>query len=434
MRRIQIMRDIFLSGLVLTTLCSFSFAQDRLDGIVAIIGNETILQSELDAYTLLRMEGLGLKATNNDMAKIKKNFLNELIDGKVLIAYAKKDSTISVTDAEVDQMLNNHISMLLKQNNLTIERLETELQNQQGISLSKFKSEARKTIKEQLYKQKIQQSYLSSIKVSRKDVESFFVQYKDSLPKAGESVLLSKISMKAATSNSERQKAYEKITSIKKRLDNGEDFSEVAKKHSESPEAAMGGDLGFIAKGTLSELSFEEKAFNLAQGQISEPFETRLGFHIITVTAKRDQKVQIKQIFVKIAPADQQISFISSTLDSLKTHCKSKDDFSKAVHKFSCDMESVNRNGSIGWISVLELPAAVRLAVDTLGPGNITNSVKDDNFFSIYRVDDRVKQRSLDVVNDYGILAEKARDIMAQKKLIDLVSQWKQELFIDIRI
>ncbi len=425
---------IFLSALMVVFLSSSSFSQDRLDGIVAVIGNEIILQSELDAYTLLRMEGMGINKDSSDAAKLRKSFLNELIDGKVLLAYAKKDSTITVTEPEVEQMLNNHISMLLKQNNLSPDQLDAELQRQQGISLSKFKSEARKAIKEQLYKQKIQQSYLSSIKVNRKDVEAFYKQYIDSLPKAGESVLLSRISMKVASSNSDRQVAFDKIKTVKQKLDNGEDFAELAKKYSDSPDAAQGGDLGFIAKGSLSELSFEEKAFNLAQGQISEPFETRLGFHIINVLNKHDQKVHIRQIFVKIAPDEQQFKHVNSTLDSLRTSCKSKDDFTKAVNKFSSDLESKNRNGSIGWISLLELPAAVRIAVDTLEPGSITKAVKEDNVYSIYRIDDRVKQRTLNLENDFGILSEKARDILAQKKLIDLVSQWKQQLFIDIRI
>lgn len=434
MRSTPIMPIVFLSALVFLFLSSTAFTQERLDGIVAVIGNEIILQSELDAYSLLRMEGMGLNKDSSDISQLRKNFLNELIDGKVLLAYAKKDSTINVTEPEVDQMLNNHISALLKQNNITLNQLDAELQRQQGITLNKFKSQARKAIKEQLYKQKIQQFYLSSIKVNRKDVESFYKQYADSLPKIGESVLLSRISMKVASSNSKRQAAYEKIRSVKQKLDKGEDFAELAKKYSDSPEGAHGGDLGFVAKGSLNELVFEEKAFNLAKGQISEPFETRLGFHIINVLDKHDQKVHIRQIFAKIEPDEQEIKHVNSILDSIRVNCKTKDDFSNAVQKFSSDLESKNRNGSIGWSSLLELPAAVRIAVDTLTPGSITRIVNEENMYSIYRIDDRVKQRTLNLENDYGILSEKARDIMAQKKLIDLVSQWKQEIFIDIRL
>ncbi|NLE01718.1 MAG: hypothetical protein GX640_17775 [Fibrobacter sp.] len=421
-------------GLLLLLLSFSLFAQKKIDGIVAVIGPEIILQSELDAYTMLRLEGLGIKKDSLDHSQYQTQFLNELIDGKILIAHAKKDSTISVSNQEVEQMLNNHISNLLRQNNLSIEGLDAALQKEQGITLAKFKSEARRAIKEQLYKQKVQQSYLSSIKVSRKDVEEFFNEYKDSLPSVGESVLLSKLSMELTTPDSVRQRAYDKIKSIKTRLDNGGDFSELAKKFSESPEGADGGELGFIAKGTLSELAFEEKAFNLPVGQISEPFETRLGFHIINVTAKRDSKVNVRQIFIKIAPPEQILQSIITRLDSIRTNCKSKQDFEAAVTKFSSDNPSKIHKGSLGWISLVQLPADLRIAVDTLQPGAITAPLNDKNVYSIYRVDERTNERKLTIENDYNILAEKTKDILAQKKLIDLVSQWRNELYIDIRI
>ena len=114
---------IFLSALMFVFFSSTAFTQERLDGVVAVIGNEIILQSELDAYSLLRMEGMGINRDSSDISQLRKNFLDELIDGKVLLAYAKKDTTLNVTEPEVDQMLNNHISMLLKQNNLTLSNL-----------------------------------------------------------------------------------------------------------------------------------------------------------------------------------------------------------------------------------------------------------------------------------------------------------------------
>ena len=300
---------VFLSALVFLFLSSTAFTQERLDGIVAVIGNEIILQSELDAYSLLRMEGMGLNKDSSDISQLRKNFLNELIDGKVLLAYAKKDSTINVTEPEVDQMLNNHISALLKQNNITLNQLDAELQRQQGITLNKFKSQARKAIKEQLYKQKIQQFYLSSIKVNRKDVESFYKQYADSLPKIGESVLLSRISMKVASSNSKRQAAYEKIRSVKQKLDKGEDFAELAKKYSDSPEGAHGGDLGFVAKGSLNELVFEEKALFLLHHLIKHPslveFTDSPNCALILVEVEKYYVVQQFQLVTELYPTSQ---------------------------------------------------------------------------------------------------------------------------------
>ncbi len=417
---------------VLLSFTALINAQEPLDGIAAIIGDEIILNSEITAYTAMRLSSLGSDSANSE--KMKKQFIQEMIDGKVLLAHAKKDSTISLSDNEVEAALNNHINSLLRQNNLTIDALETELKRQQGISLSKFKAELRKAIKEQLLKQKVQQNYLYSLKVNRKDVEAFFKEYKDSLPQVGESLLLKKLSLTISPGDSIRQAAYEKIVSIKQKLINGEDFSEVAKKYSESPDAAEGGNLGFISKGSLSELSFEEKAFSLQPGQISEPFQTRLGFHILNVIERRDQKVNIRQIFVKVAPPEDVIKKVYDRLDSIRNNCKSSADFSTLVSKISEDPVSRNNKGKIGWLSLLEMPANLRDAVDTLKPGMISKAISDENTVSIYYVEDRVQNRSLSLENDYALLSEKAKDILAQKKLIDLVNKWKEDLYINIKM
>ncbi|MEM4368687.1 MAG: peptidylprolyl isomerase, partial [Candidatus Anstonellales archaeon] len=302
-------------------ISSFTIGEERLDGIVAVVGDEIVLLSELNAYTLLRLNSMGISGDTLDTAKLKREFLNELIEGKILIAYGKKDSMIRVTEEEIEQAATNHINAILKENHLTPDSLDAELRRQQGITLSKFKVEIKKAIKDQLYKQKIQQMYLSSVKLTKKEVAEFYEQYKDSLPKVGESILLSKLSLKISPSEAVRQKAFEKIKAIKLQLDNGADFAEMAKKYSESIEGANGGDLGFIEKGTLNELTFEEKAFSLPVGVISEPFETRLGFHIIKVLEKRDQKVHVCQIFTKVEPTEEELNRVKNKIDSIRISC-----------------------------------------------------------------------------------------------------------------
>jgi peptidyl-prolyl cis-trans isomerase SurA len=421
------------AGLIAISFVLVFAEQEKLDGIAAIIGDEIILRSELDAYTLLRLNGMNINPDSVDTKPYREKFLDELIDGKVLLVHAKHDSTISVKDMEIEQALNNHINSIVRQNNITMEQLETELTKQQGISLAKFKADARKAIREQLLKQKVQQNYIMTSKVNKKDVEDFYKQYKDSLPQAGESVQLSKLSLAVSVSDSVKQAAFDKIRSIKRRLENGESFEELAKKYSESPENVQGGDLGFISKGTLTELAFEEKAFNLAPGQTSEPFETHLGFHIINVIEKQDNKVHIRQIFIKVAPSKQQTDLITFKLDSIRNSCKTESDFISAVKKFSADLPSKARGGRLGWSTLPELSSSVRLAVDTLQTGSVTKPVQEDNMISIYRINDRVKSRVLTPDNDWNILADKTKEIMAQKKLIDLVSRWRKETFIDIR-
>ena len=216
-------------------------------------------------------------------------------------------------------------------------------------------------------------------------------------------------------------------------MDNGDDFTETAKKYSEDPNAENGGDLGFIQKGTLNEIQFEQRAFILSPGQTSEIFESRLGFHIIRVTEKKDQSVHVYQIFVRVAPSENQTQKMMSLLDSIKTNCTAQPDFIAAIHKFSTDKLSRNSDGRDGWYALYNLPDAIRTSFDTLVTGHIGSPIKDNNNLTLYRVDNRVEKRPLSLEDDYSLLAEKTQEIRAQQKLFDLVRKWRQDIFVEER-
>ncbi|HAJ80267.1 MAG TPA: hypothetical protein DCO75_10910, partial [Fibrobacteres bacterium] len=234
-------------------------------------------------------------------------------------------------------------------------------------------------------------------------------------------------------SDSIRQAAFAKINGIKQRLNNGEKFSKLAKEFSEDSTGADSGDLGFIKKGTLSEIVFEEKAFSLNPGQISDVFESRLGFHIIILLEKKEQMVHVQQIFVKVAPPENFALNIMKKLDSIRTNCTTQQDFVTAIKKN--DNSGLNTNdGRMGWQSLYELPEAIKTAVDSLKSGEISKPLREGDDFTIYRIDERKSQRKLTLEDDYQFLSEKTREITAQKKLMELVKKWRQEVFVEIRL
>jgi peptidyl-prolyl cis-trans isomerase SurA len=407
---------------------------NKADGIAAVIGDSVILLSELDAYSVVRMSSAGQKPDSTMIPKMRKQFLNELIDGKILIVHAAKDTNIVLKEAEIEQAQNNQIQMILQQNSIALPALEQELKEKYGMTLAKFKSQMRTQIQEQLVRQKVQQLYVSTLAPSRKDVQAFYDTYQDSLPLMGESVYLSKIAVHVSASDSVRQIAFKKISGIKQRLDNGEDFGALAKQFSEDPSAENGGDLGFIKKGTLSELNFEERAFLLNAGQISDVFESRLGFHIITVVEKKDQTAHVKQIFIKVSPPEELLQKTTDLLDSVKNNCKNKSDFIAAVKRFSTDNQTKANDGRMGWSSLYELPEKIKSAIDSVKAGEMSAVVRDGSDFTLFRVDDRKAQRKLTIEDDYTVLAEKTREISMQKKLFDLVKKWRGEVFVEERL
>jgi peptidyl-prolyl cis-trans isomerase SurA len=429
---------IAIAAASVISFAASSYAIDKLDGVAAVVGDSIILCSEVDAYVMMRNTAGGTSAPaapdSASLPKLRKQYIQELVDGKVLIVHAAKDTTIIVSNDEVEQALNNHIQQIETQNNITPDALEKELKEKYGMGLSKFRAQLRAQFREQLVKQKVQQQYIPGVQISRNDVEAFFAQYKDSLPSIGESVLLSKIVVRLKPADSLRQVAFAKINGIKHRLDNGEDFAALAKQYSEDPSAENGGDLGFIKKGTLNELKFEEIAFSLNIGQVSEVFESRLGFHIVTAVAKKDQMVRVRQIFVAVSPPQAAIDHVMAQLDSVRTHASSEADFIDAVGKFSTDNQTKSKNGRMGWVPLYSLPDRVRSALDSLKSGQIGIPLRDGNEFSLFRVDDRVQNRALTLSDDFDLLAEKTKEIMAQKKLLDLVKKWRRDVYVDIRL
>lgn len=406
---------------------------ELLDGIAAVVGDEPILVSELEAYMLMRLNEMKVRPDSVDVGAMRRTFLDEIIEGKVLLAHARKDSTISVSPMEIEAALEEHINRILKSNRLTMDELERELATQ-GMTMPKFRAQLRRSIEEQLLRRNVHQRHMMTVDVSRRDVEAFYEEYRDSLPTLGESYRLKKLVMTVPTPDSVREAAYERIRSAMTRLENGEPFEELARQFSDGPNAAQGGDLGFIAKGTLNELAFEEAAFSLEPGETSGIVETRLGFHILKLVEKKDQRVHVKQILINVSPSAEVEQGVRERIDSIRTAVSSVDDFEQAVRAFSADARSRSRGGDIGWQSRYRLPSEYVEAFDSLAVGAVSKPIREDNGLVVLYVTDYTEDREVSLKDDWDLLAEKARDILAQKKLAELVERWREDLFIDIRI
>jgi peptidyl-prolyl cis-trans isomerase SurA len=412
----------------------FLHASEKLDEIVAIIGDSLILSSELDAYTLLRVNQLGIKPDSLERDILRYNLLNEIVEGKILLVHAEKDTNISITNEEIENEVNNRINYILKQNNIDLNALDALLKREQGINLITFKKEIGQQIRQEIFKQKVQQFYISADNISRNDVEVFYKEYKDSLPSLGESVRLSTISINLRPSDEVKEKAFAKISLIKEMLDNGDDFDKIAKLHSEGPNAKNGGELGYISKGTLNLINFEEIIFSLKPGETSNIFSTNMGFHIVNIIDRKDQQVRVRQIFVNFNFPEEKIQEITSLLDSIKLHCTNQEDFIKAVQLYSSDDATKARNGQLKWQVTSGLDPKIKSAFDTFTVGSISSYIKNDNLLTIYRIDDIQKNRHLTLKDDWNEIAQIAQRIYTQKKLIDLVEKWRKEIYIDIRL
>jgi parvulin-like peptidyl-prolyl isomerase len=124
---------------------------------------------------------------------------------------------------------------------------------------------------------------------------------------------------------------------------------------------------------------------------------------------------------------------VVARLDSVRANCKEKERFVDAVRRLSSDGQSKSRGGDLGWTSVYQLNSAIAKAIDSLDVGGVSEPVRIDNTYAVFRLDQRVESRPYTLEDDWDLLAEKAKDILAQKRLFDLVRTWRAQEYVDIR-
>jgi peptidyl-prolyl cis-trans isomerase SurA len=272
--------------------------------------------------------------------------LQSLIDQKVVLEFAERDTNIIVKDKEVDGALETQVSNILSQAGS-----EENVEQMLGESLRDFKREYWYDIRDQLYADKFQQLKLQGVSVNRTYVESFYTTYKDSLPFFPTKIKLRHILLPLNPGEKNVNTTLALLDSLRDEIYAGADFSELAKSYSQDPGSKnRGGDLGFTRRGSLVS-EFEEVAFTLDIGEISNPVKTAFGYHIIQPLEKQGDKVRVRHILINppVSENDEQkiYDFASTIKDSVKT----LDDFIALTERHSVDEQTNQNGGDLGWIN-----------------------------------------------------------------------------------
>ncbi len=342
-------------------------AQQVIDKVVAVVGGEPILLSELQSR-------LQFYAIQNQIdpktPDLQKKILDLLINEKLILAKAIEDS-ITVTDDELRQQLDERIKEIVQQYGS-----EARVEELYGMSVNRMKREYRDEMRKELLKAKLQRTKFANIAVTRREVEEFFKAYRDSLPEVPEEVEVSHIYVTTKVSREVKAASYEKAKAILDSITAGGDFAALARRYSEDPgSAAHGGDLGWARRGDFVK-EFEEAAFALKEGQLSDVVETSLGYHIIQLIERRGEAIHPRQILIKMerrqADDDSTIAF----LKSLKARAEAGESFSELAKKYSEDEESASLGGDLGTLSVEQLQPEFLNTVKTLATGQISDPSK----------------------------------------------------------
>jgi peptidyl-prolyl cis-trans isomerase SurA len=248
-----------------------------VEDIIARVNDQIITKSDYDrAETDLDQEGHQRGLSMQEMAAERKDLLRNLIDQQLWLSKAKELDITGETE------LVKRLDEIRKQNNLaSIEDLEKAAKDQ-GVSFEDFKANIRNQIVTQ---EVMRQEVGEHIQMTPGEVEHYYEEHKQDYAQP-ESERLSEILLSTGTDGSDdpakAAAAKSKADDIEARLHAGGDFAQLAKSFSDGPTGASGGDLGQYKRGQLSK-ALEDKTFNLASGQYTDPILTRQGYIILKV-------------------------------------------------------------------------------------------------------------------------------------------------------
>jgi peptidyl-prolyl cis-trans isomerase SurA len=303
----------------------------------------------------------------------------------------------------------------------------------EGLTLRELRDQYHDEIKNQLLKDKLIQNRLALVKVSSGEVKRFYEANRDSLPEKPAGVRLSHILIGVAPGESTRDSLFSLASQIRDKAMAGEDFEVLARTYSADPSAEKGGDLGWFSRGEMVP-EFENAAFALQPGQISDVVETIFGFHVIKLTGRQEGRVKASHILIPLSPDDKDREAKLQFADSLYQAIMDGADFEKMAAEYSDDENSADKGGELGWYAADDLLPAFVTAIEDLDVGEISRPVASEFGYHILRLEEKRAASPIDLEQDFKTLEEMARREKTQRQLKEWLDNISSDLYIEKRL
>ncbi len=356
---------VIVTIILLSILSMRGHAQDSMEGIVAIVGREIVLKSDVDGQMEI-MAQRDPKVNRKDPV-LRQAVLDQLINERLIMTKAIEDS-IEVTEDEITQRMEYQLQSLVQQFGS-----EKRIEDMYGMSMARIRREFRDEIRKRLLVEKMQQKQFADIKATRADVEGFYERYRDSLPSIPERVDLYHIVKYVKPSAEKNKEAQALALRIRDSIVKGGSFSDFARRYSADPiSAANGGDLGTVEKGKFVP-SFEAAAFALSPNEISAPVESPFGWHVIQLISKTSTSMTTRHILIRVSQSEEDRDSAKATLLRMKKAVEAGDSFESIAREYSDERETQGFGGAMGQIELSRLPEDMRNAINALKDGGVSD-------------------------------------------------------------
>jgi peptidyl-prolyl cis-trans isomerase SurA len=401
----------------------------KIDGIVAQVGEFIILDSDIDLnYVEMQQSGIDTKKMSRG------EMLSRLMEEKLFAHQAQLDSTITVKDSEVRSDMEDKISTMMEQFGGDMDKL-VRFYNKKNIT--EFRSFFFDVLKNSKLSREMQTKITQDLEITPEEVRTFFKKMKDDdLPNFSTEVEVSQILLVPKVSDGEKQRIINKLKEIKEEVQKGASFRSRAVLYSDDRGSSADGGFYKITKKTGFVKEFKDVAFSLNEGEISEPFETEFGFHIILLERIKGQELELRHILMMPKVSEKDLKETKEKALLIRKRILDKElTFDEAAKQFSDEKETKLNGGQLinprtqdTKFELTKMDPALYRQINSLKQSEISIPFLDDDSrlgkrYKLLTIVNKIDDHKADYSKDYT----KIRELALTEKRIKAIQKWKKE-------
>lgn len=406
-----------LSILVLSLLCISLLSAELVDRIIAKVGADIILQSDLERQ-ILQMRSAGVDIENIQPVEV----LQQMLEEKILLQKAQ-DLNLQVDAARIRTYAQNYLTQT-KSRYPSPEAFNADLLRMQVTEEELLDYYIEQITNNALTEMLLERYISSQISIEEDELRSFYAETRDTLAVKPITWKIGMIMREIGASQESGNAQLQAIRALKARLDAGEDFATLAAAESDCPSKARGGDLGFFGRGMMV-APFEEAAFNLGVGEISDVVETQFGYHLIKLTETRGNEIRASHILKMLNPTNADSSAARTLMENIRVQYTSgSKSFAELAAEYSEDTETAAEGGIIGEFGAEELPELFATALLRTPVGQMTEVLEHEGMLYLMSRVEELPQRLF----EFEEVRQQIYDYLFSQKQMEAYSTWMQEL------
>ncbi len=409
--------------------------KQKIDGVIAKVGDYIILDSDIDK-TYLEIQGSG--GSVKDITRCQ--LLGKVMEDK-LYAHQGVIDSLKVTDSEVKQMMDERLNYMVEQ----IGSMEKVVNYYKKSSEEEFRTYFFDILKEQKLRDEMQKKIIDQVEITPEEVRNFFKTIPTAdLPVFGAEMEVAQIVVIPKVSEAEKKKVIDKLNEFKKEIqEGGSSFATKAVLYSQDPGSRATGGYYKMNRKTQFVKEFKEVAFSLAQGDISEPFETDFGYHIIYVEKIKGQDVELRHILLTPAVTADDLKEAKEKITLIRKRIVDKEiTFAEAAKTMSDEKETRTNGGVLinpktqdTHFELTKMDPALYSQVSNLKDSDISLPLLDDDQsgkkkYKLITVTNRINEHTADYAKDYI----KIKELALKEKQIKAIGKWFDDKIKDTYI